>query len=150
MIRLATRADVAAVTRIVDDAYAIFVARNGKVPGPMRDDYAALVRGRQVHVLEDNNAILAVLVLRPEPDAMLLDNIAVSPDAQGRGFGKLLMRFAEDRARALGLHAIRLYTQDIMVENIALYTRLGYVETHRGEEIGLMRVYMTKRLENDV
>ena len=33
-----------------------------------------------------------------------------------------------------------------MTENIALYTRLGYVETHRGEEIGLMRVYMRKTL----
>jgi hypothetical protein len=33
-----------------------------------------------------------------------------------------------------------------MTENLALYCRLGFVETHRGEEIGLNRVYMTKAL----
>ena len=144
MIRLATSADVAAVTQLVNDAYSIYIARNGKVPGPMRDDYSALVRDRRVHVLDEDATIFGVLVLIPERDAMLLDNIAVSPRAQGRGFGKILMQFAEDQARAAGFAAIRLYTQDIMTENIALYTRLGYVETHRAKEIGLMRVYMTK------
>ena len=33
-----------------------------------------------------------------------------------------------------------------MTENIALYSRIGYVETHRAEEKGLRRVYMTKSL----
>jgi hypothetical protein len=33
-----------------------------------------------------------------------------------------------------------------MTENIALYTRKGYVETHRAEENGLRRVYMQKDL----
>jgi hypothetical protein len=33
-----------------------------------------------------------------------------------------------------------------MTENLALYSRLGFVETHRAEEIGLNRVYMTKTL----
>jgi hypothetical protein len=33
-----------------------------------------------------------------------------------------------------------------MTENLALYSRLGYVETHRGEEKGFPRVYMAKRL----
>lgn len=146
MIRLATHADEAAVTQLVNDAYAIYIARNGKVPGPMRDDYHALIRDKRVHVLDENAAIVGVLVLLPETDSMLLDNIAVSPGAQGRGFGKLLMQFAEDQARAVGFETIRLYTQDIMVENIALYKRLGYVETHRAQEKGLDRVYMRKRL----
>jgi hypothetical protein len=34
----------------------------------------------------------------------------------------------------------------MMTENIALYTSLGYHETHRGEEHGLHRVYMAKPL----
>jgi hypothetical protein len=33
-----------------------------------------------------------------------------------------------------------------MVENIALYRRLGFVETSRVHEKGFARVYMTKRL----
>ena len=33
-----------------------------------------------------------------------------------------------------------------MTENIALYSRIGYAETHRIEEKGLRRVYMAKPL----
>jgi hypothetical protein len=33
-----------------------------------------------------------------------------------------------------------------MTENLALYSRLGFVETHRGEAIGLQRIYMSKIL----
>ena len=88
MIRLASPADVAAVTTLVMEAYSIYIARNGKVPGPMRDDYAALIAAGRVHVLEENDALLGVLVLIPEDDVLLLDNVAVSPNAQGRGFGK--------------------------------------------------------------
>ncbi|SRR5258708_7967619 len=146
MIRLACAADVAAVEAIVKDAYSVYLARNGKTPGPMRDDYAVLIDDKRVHVLEEDGEILGLVVLIPEPRTMLLDNVAVSPRAQGRGFGVRLIAFAEESARAAGFPAIRLYTQDIMTENLALYSRLGFVETHRGEEIGLQRVYMSKVL----
>ena len=146
MIRLARAADVATVAAIVKDAYSMYLARNGKIPGPMRDDYAAQVDAKRVHVLEDAGEIVGLVVLIPEQQAMLLDNVAVSPRAQGRGFGVRLIAFAEESARAAGFAVIRLYTQDIMTENLALYSRLGFVETHRGEEIGLNRVYMSKRI----
>jgi ribosomal protein S18 acetylase RimI-like enzyme len=146
MIRLARAADVATVAAIVKDAYSMYLARNGKIPGPMRDDYAALVDAERVHVLEDAGEIVGLVVLIPERQAMLLDNVAVSPRAQGRGFGARLIAFAEESARAAGFAVIRLYTQDIMTENLALYSRLGFVETHRGEEIGLNRVYMSKMI----
>jgi N-acetylglutamate synthase-like GNAT family acetyltransferase len=146
MIRLAHATDVAAVTAIVNDAYSIYIARNGKTPGPMRDDYALLVADQRVHVLEHDNEVVGLVVLIPEQQTMLLDNVAVVPRAQGRGFGVRLIAFAEERARAAGFGVIRLYTQDIMTENLALYSRLGFVETHRGEAIGLQRVYMSKTL----
>jgi ribosomal protein S18 acetylase RimI-like enzyme len=146
MIRLARTADAATVTAIVNDAYSIYLARNGKIPGPMRDDYERLIDAERVHVLEDGSEIIGLVVLIPEQQTMLLDNVAVSPGAQGRGFGVRLIAFAEQTARAGGFAAIRLYTQDIMTENLALYSRLGFVETHRGEELGLQRVYMSKTL----
>ena len=77
---------------------------------------------------------------------MLLDNVAVSPEAQGRGYGRMLLKFAEDSAAEAGYDSIRLYTNEAMVENIALYARIGFIETHRAEEKGLRRVYMTKPL----
>lgn len=113
----------------------------------MLDDYAALIGNRHVHVLCDEGGVCGVLVLFPDDHAMLLDNVAVHPGKQGRGYGRALIAYAEKTARERGLRTIRLYTNEAMVENIALYESLGFVETHRAEESGFNRVYMTKLLD---
>jgi GNAT superfamily N-acetyltransferase len=146
-IRPAGPEDLAAVEAIVRSAYAPYVLLIGREPGPMLDDYAALIEQGHVYVLRDERGISAILVLIPEERALLLDNVAVRPDAQGRGHGRTLIGFAERMAREWGLGAIRLYTNEAMTENVALYERLGFVETHRAEEHGFRRVYMTKRLD---
>ncbi len=112
----------------------------------MLDDYAALIAAGRVHVLDQNGAVQAIVVLIPEADVMLLDNVAVAPAAQGSGLGRTLLYFAERSAAAAGYRQIKLYTNEAMTENIALYARLGYAETHRVEEKGLKRVYMVKTL----
>lgn len=145
-IRLATSDDVAAIESIVKDAYLPYVARIGATPGPMLDDYPARVAQGAAYVLDCPGGIQGVIVLLPELSCMLLDNIAVCPSAQGRGYGRQMLQWAEDRARRLGLASIRLYTQEMMTENIAIYRRYGYVETHRATEIGLNRVFMRKPL----
>ena len=99
-----------------------------------------------VYVAEQEGAVRGILVLISEDDGMLLDNVAVLPEAQGLGIGRLLLTFAERVAADAGGPAIRLYTNEAMTENIALYTRLGYIETHRAEETGFQRVYMQKTL----
>jgi ribosomal protein S18 acetylase RimI-like enzyme len=147
VIRRAKPEDRAAVEAIVRDAYSIYVERIGKPPGPMLDDYGALITDGAVTVLEDPDAaIAAIIVLLANPDHLLLDNIAVRPDRQGQGLGRQLIAFAEAEARRLGLAELRLYTHATMTENITLYTRLGFVETGRGHEAGYDRVFMTKRL----
>lgn len=145
-LRPATHDDLAAVRRIVRAAYAHYVARIGREPGPMLDDYAALIGDGRVRVAERDGAIQGILVLIPQDDAMLLDNVAVAPEAQGTGLGRMMLEFAERAAAEAGYRAIRLYTHEAMTENIALYTRIGYAETHRAEERGLRRVYMRKPL----
>jgi ribosomal protein S18 acetylase RimI-like enzyme len=145
-LRLATRDDKPTVEAVVHAAYAHYVARIGRKPGPMLDDYGALIDAGRVHVLTRGGLVQGVLVLIPEPDSLLLDNIAVAPEAQGLGLGRTMLSFAEDNARAAGYRSIRLYTNAAMTENIALYTRIGYAETHRAEEKGLRRVYTTKHL----
>lgn len=146
-IRLANSGERAAVEAVVEAAYAPYVPRLGRKPGPMLEDYGALIAGRDVHVLLDESRIVGILVLIPEKHEMLLDNVAVLPASQGRGYGRALIAFAEDAARERGLHAIRLYTNEAMTENIAFYRRLGFAETHRAEEKGFRRVYMAKPLD---
>ena len=145
-IRIATIEDRLAVEAIVKAAYIHFVPRIGREPAPMGDDYAALILTHRVHVIESGGKVHGVLVLLHEKDAMLLDNVAVEPGKQGLGIGRKLLEFAEQMALKAGYHSIRLYTNEAMTENIALYSRIGYIETHRGEEKGLRRVYMTKQL----
>ena len=145
MIRPANPTDRAAVEAIVREAYSIYLGRMDRPPGPLLDDYAALIRDGAVSVLDDDT-IRAIIVLLPQPDHLLLDNIAVGPGSQGTGLGRRLIAFAEAEARRLGFTEVRLYTHQTMTENIALYTRLGFVETGRGRENGYDRVFMTKHL----
>lgn len=99
----------------------------------MLDDYGALIAREQVFVLEDETGLIGLTVFFAEPGGFILDNVAIAPEAQGNGHGRTLIAFAEDAARAAGSATIRLYTNEVMTRNIALYTRLGFVETHRGE-----------------
>ena len=143
-IRPADAADLPAVQRIVNNAYTKYIARIGKPPGPMNDDYAALIRAHQVWVMGD--PVAGAIVLLPEPDHLLLDNVAVDPAAQGQGVGRALIEFAEAEARRRGFGELRLYTHETMVENIALYARTGWAETGRAEQNGFARVFFSKPL----
>jgi glutathione S-transferase len=147
VIRPARLAEVEAVGDVVHAAYAHYVARIGKPPGPMQDDYRRRITDRQVWVLQDAGDIVGVLVLEEGAAGFLLDNIAVLPQRQGKGHGRVLMQFAEAEAGRRGYDHIRLYTHVLMTKNITLYRRAGYVETHRITEKGFERVYMTKRLQ---
>lgn len=145
MIRTAGPADQAFVEAVVRAAYAPYVDRIGRPPGPMLDDYGARIAEGIVSVLEDPDGVIAaVIVLIPKPDHLLLDNVAVRPERQGRGIGRTLIAFAEAEARRRGFSELRLYTHQKMTENIALYGRLGFVEIGRRHDAGYDRVFMRK------
>ena len=116
--RLATRSDLRAVEEIVRTAYSHYVPRIGREPGPMLDDYGALIEEGRVHVVERDGIVQGVLVLIPQCDAMLLDNVAVAPAAQGSGLGRRMLEFAEHTASPSGYRSIKLYTNEAMTENI--------------------------------
>jgi GNAT superfamily N-acetyltransferase len=146
MIRKARTAEAELVREVVVSAYQHYVAVIGTEPGPMLDDYAARIAADQVWVLEDAAGIAGVLVLEDGPDCFLLDNIAIRPDRQGQGLGRLLLDFAEAEATRCGWDTITLYTNALMTENITIYAARGYLERERRTEKGFDRVYMEKRL----
>ncbi len=133
---------------LVDAAYGHYVVRMGRKPAPMLDDYAARIAAGQVWVLEQIGEIAGLIVLE-EKDGLLIDNIAVAPSYSGRGFGRVLMEFAEAEAACRGIQRLWLYTHVTMVENIVIYPQFGYRETHRGNERGFERVYFEKRLATE-
>jgi ribosomal protein S18 acetylase RimI-like enzyme len=149
-IRAATAADVPAIVDTVDRAYRHYIVRIGKPPGPMLDDYLARVSEDAVWVLQDGPAIAGILVLLSAPEYLLLDNIAIAPERQGRGLGRRLLAFAESEALRRGYREIRLYTHQTMIENQRLYASIGYEERGRGSEAGYDRVFMRKPLCNSL
>jgi len=146
MIRPARPADQARIEAIVEAAYRPYLDRMNRKPAPMVDDYATRIAEGQTLVLEADGAVAGVLVLEDHDGFLLLDNIAVDPAYHGRGLGKRLMTFTEEEARRRGYRVIELYTNEVMVENIALYLHLGYAETKREQVAGYDRVYLRKNL----
>lgn len=148
-IRLAHATESALVMSCVRDAYAHYVERIGREPAPMSANYTDLIARGFVYVLqaESDERIQGVLVLRTAEQALWIENVAVHPEYQHRGYGRRLMRFAEQQARAAGLAEVRLYTNELMVENIRLYAQLGYVEVDRRLDRGFRRVFMRKHLK---
>ncbi len=146
--RRATAADAAGLTALVRLAYAKYEARIGSEPGPMRDDYGVIIETRVVWLVEQDGELTAALVLQPQDDGLLVENIAVHPERQNNGLGTRLLASAEHQARRAGLPVVRLYTHASMTENVDLYERRGYTVTGLGTQDGLSRVFLEKRLDH--
>ncbi|KWX25212.1 hypothetical protein AFM11_07315 [Mycolicibacterium wolinskyi] len=147
VLRTATLADVAAIERVIDEAFSRYTARIGREPAPMVADYRTEVANQHVTVLIEDADIIGVLVAEDRNDHMLIETVALAAAAQGRGYGRRLLEHAECRARHLGYAQVRLYTNAAMTENLTLYPHLGYLEVDRAIRDGFSRVYFTKDLD---
>lgn len=146
-IRRARQEDAECIALLVTEAYTPYISRIGRKPAPMLEDYRQVLVDTDTFVLTEGAEIVGVLVMSREHTELLLINVAVSPRYKGQGFGKKLMAFCERHALHSGCEAVRLYTHELMIENIEIYKKLGYQETHRATENGFSRVFMRKVLE---
>ncbi|HET6735657.1 GNAT family N-acetyltransferase, partial [Mycobacterium sp.] len=89
-MRRATAADLAAIQRLIADAYAKYIVRIGRPPAPMTADYAAALQNSRVWVLQERDALVGAMVTEDHRDHVLLETVAVDTRSQGRGFGRLL------------------------------------------------------------
>ncbi|HEV8191419.1 MAG TPA: GNAT family N-acetyltransferase [Ktedonobacterales bacterium] len=119
-IRKGQPSDLDAICDCVIAAYTPYVARIGRRPAPMDDDYEALLQAGEVYVAPDAAGVRAVLVVRPLETALLIKNVAVHPAYQGLGIGGALLRFAEQLAAQQEISSTVLYTNVLMAENVAV------------------------------
>jgi len=145
-LRRAGPADAEAITELVAAAYRHYEPLIGRTPMPMLVHYADALREHEIWVLELDGLLVGVIELRPRSDQLWVENVAVAPRWQGRGFGRLLMRHAEVEADRLGLREVGLLTNERYADNIAMYTRYGYRETHRVPHQGTGLIFFRKQL----
>src|SRR5947207_6523953 len=98
-LRRATSADVANVQALTRSAYAKWVSLIGREPMPMTADYDRAVADHIIDLWEEHGQLLALIEAIPASDHLLIENIAVRPDQQGKGLGGKLLHHAEELAR---------------------------------------------------
>ena len=145
-IRLATADDLHNIKTCARLAYTKYLARMDRHPAPMVADFAHQIALEQIYVATSGSLLSGFVVFYKKSDHIHLENIAVTPESSGKGYGKALIEFVEQCAHDARVNAVELYTNEVMTENIAIYTKLGYVETERKREDGFNRVYFRKLL----
>ena len=149
-MRQAVAADAAAVRELTREAYAKWVAVTGREPLPMRVDYVEALAKHRFDLLHEDGVLVALIETERNDDHLLIVNVAVTPTHQKRGLGRRLLAHAEALAQQESFRTVRLYTNARMVENIALYERLGYV-VDREEPVGTsVQVHMSKALTDQL
>jgi GNAT superfamily N-acetyltransferase len=145
-IRPAVLADAARISDLTRAAYAKWVRLIGREPLPMQADYQRAVAEHTIDLLIVDGALagLAETILRP--DHLWIENVAVAPEQQGRGFGRLLLDHVERRALQCGRTQIRLLTNQAFAANLELYAKRGYGVDRTEPFRGGTTVHMSKRI----
>jgi ribosomal protein S18 acetylase RimI-like enzyme len=142
----ALEGDAAAIWKLTREAYAKWVPVIGREPKPMTADYTEAVKKHRFDFLYVNGELAALIETIRCSDHLLIENIAVSPSFQGKGYGRMLMTHAEKLAASSNFEQVKLYTNKLFVENVQLYIRLGYRVDREEEVKGGMVVHMSKQV----
>lgn len=145
-IRRATAEDAGAIRELTRAAYAKWVPVIGREPLPMAADYDAAVRDHLIDLLHVGGEIVALIEIILAVDHLLIENVAVAPAFQERGYGRRLMAHAEQLAVLLRRGEIRLYTNKLFDANVRLYLRLGYRVDREEAFSGGVVVHMSKAI----
>jgi N-acetylglutamate synthase-like GNAT family acetyltransferase len=149
-VRRAGIDDVYAIRELSRAAYAKWVPLIGREPWPMTADYGRAIAEYVIDLLEENGRLVALIELIPRADHLLIENVAVQPEQQGKGLGERMLRHAEDVARSMNYTEIRLYTNAVFAANIAFYSKRGYQEYERGTMVpGTVAVHMKKSIPDE-
>ena len=145
-LRPAEPREAAAIRGVVRAAYSRWIAVIGREPLPMRADYQKALQDHQFDVVVENGQIVGLIETMLRGDHIWIENVAVIPEAQGRGIGRRLLAHAELKAIEAGCFEARLLTNGAFEANVSLYRQLGYAVDRQEDFMNGTTVYMSKKL----
>jgi molybdopterin-guanine dinucleotide biosynthesis protein A len=138
------------VTALSQAAYQKFVERIGRQPEPLTANYGDVIQNSETWLAEDDaSKLVGVLVLKPASDHLLIWSVAVAVELQHSGIGRRLLALAEREAMRRGVPEIRLYTNEKITENVALYERHGYAISQREVRGDRVLIHMGKKVPDN-
>ena len=139
MIIIATIEDVEALHHLVHSAYRGESSKKGwtseaDLLGGIRTTEKALLENFQtpktsIFKYSEEGKILGCVRLVEKENSIYLGMLTVSPDLQGGGIGKKLLKYAETFAQKKGINKIEMTVISVRLELIAWYERHGYKKT---------------------
>lgn len=139
-ISIATAADIPQMLPLVNSAYRGDASRAGWTTeadlllGDQRIDEPGLTEmmnrsGAAFLKFEEEGRLLGIVYLEKQAGKMYLGMLTVSPQLQGGGIGKQLMKASEAHALEMGCGAITMQVISVRNELIDWYKRHGYAPT---------------------
>src|SRR5690606_23210729 len=91
------------------------------------------LEGGSILTLSNRGEVIgACALLREEDGVMQLARMAVAAGERGKGWGRILLATALQRARQLGARRVRLFSNTRLGAAIHLYEAFGFRAVHRG------------------
>ena len=147
LFRPALPTDDACCRMIAEAAYLPYLDRMDRKPAPMNANYKNHIKNDQVFVIEYSQTaqVIAFSVIVIKNKIYWLENIAVSPQYQKRGIGKMIL-FEVEQWLSQRTRSYQLYTNVVMHENIEWYKKQGFIQLRQALEDGFERLYFCKHL----
>ena len=117
-------------------------------PSPSQiNDY---LKSGTCYVAKLNSEIIGVMVLKElSPTSIEIKNIAIKKIAQGKGFGKLLLRYADKISRQSKYEKLIIGTGNSSVGQLAVYQKEGF-EIERIKKNFFVKKYNKPIFENGI
>lgn len=147
-LRRAGADDVPAITRITNAAYTKWIAIIGREPMPMTVDYTLAIHRHIFDFAEVDGVAFGLIEMIDEGTYLMIENLAVLPEHQGKGLGSFLLAHAEQVATTLNYPRVRLLTNGAFVSNIKFYQRHHYTIDREEPFKGGTTVHMSKVLNS--
>lgn len=148
IFRLATRADLPAIVRMLADDE--LGSQRERVENPLPESYHSAFEqinrdpNHELIVAEVDGIVIGTLHLMFLPSVSFqgglraqIESVRVDKRFQSQGIGSEMMKWSMERARERGAHVAQLTTHKSRIDAHRFYERLGFKGSHLGMKISL-------------